>query len=84
MQSATINSVNTVYAQLIDQLGADEVVETAERMGMRCCLRVSEPRTPLLPYLSAVLGTNEVEYARDGERIRDARDRRAARRTRCP
>ncbi|MGZ8631515.1 MAG: penicillin-binding protein [Actinomycetota bacterium] len=59
LQSATINSVNTVYAQLIDQLGADRVVETAERMGMRCCLRVSEPRTPLQPYLSAVLGTNE-------------------------
>jgi penicillin-binding protein 1A len=59
LHSATINSVNTVYAQLIDRLGADRVVETAERMGMRCCLRVSEPRTPLLPYLSAVLGTNE-------------------------
>jgi penicillin-binding protein 1A len=59
LASATINSVNTVYAQLIQQLGADEVVETAERMGMRCCLRVSEPRTPLSPYLSAVLGTNE-------------------------
>ncbi|MET0801024.1 MAG: transglycosylase domain-containing protein [Actinomycetota bacterium] len=58
LQSATVNSVNTVYAQLIDQLGAAKVVETAERMGMRCCLRVSEPRTPLQPYLSAVLGTN--------------------------
>lgn len=59
LASATINSVNTVYAQLIQQLGPAEVVETAERMGMRCCLRVSEPRAPLLPYLSAVLGTNE-------------------------
>ena len=59
LASATINSVNTVYAQLIQQLGADEVVETAERMGMRCCPRVSEPRAPLSPYLSAVLGTNE-------------------------
>jgi penicillin-binding protein 1A len=59
LASATVNSVNTVYAQLIDQLGADKVVETAERMGMRCCLRVSEPREPLSPYLSAVLGTNE-------------------------
>ena len=26
---------------------------------MRCCPRVSEPSTPLSPYLSAVLGTNE-------------------------
>ena len=60
LESATINSVNTVYAQLIEQLGADTVVETATRMGLRCCPRVSEPRTPLLPYLSAVLGTNEV------------------------
>ena len=59
LASATVNSVNTVYAQLIQQLGADEVVETAERMGMRCCPRVSEPRAALSPYLSAVLGTNE-------------------------
>jgi penicillin-binding protein 1A len=29
-------------------------------MGIRCCERVSEPKRPLLPYLSAVLGTNEV------------------------
>jgi penicillin-binding protein 1A len=60
LESATINSVNTVYAQLIERLGADRVVETAKRMGIRCCLRVSNPKTQLLPYLSAVLGTNEV------------------------
>ncbi len=60
LESATINSVNTVYAQLIQLLGADKVVETAKRMGLRCCTRVGEPKTPLLPYLSAVLGTNEV------------------------
>ena len=59
LESATINSVNTVYAQLIQQLGPDTVVETAERMGMRCCSRVAEPSEPLSPYLSAVLGTNE-------------------------
>jgi penicillin-binding protein 1A len=34
------------------------VIETAERMGLRCCPRVSEPSTPLEPNLSAVLGTN--------------------------
>ena len=59
LASATVNSVNTVYAQVIEQLGAAKVVETAERMGMRCCPRVSEPSSPLSPYLSAVLGTNE-------------------------
>ncbi len=60
LESATIDSVNTVYAQVIHRLGADRVVETAKRMGMRCCIRVGEPKTPLLPYDSAVLGTNEV------------------------
>jgi penicillin-binding protein 1A len=59
LHSATVNSVNTVYAQLIDSLGPERVVETAERMGMRCCLKVAEPHEPLSPYLSAVLGTNE-------------------------
>ena len=60
LRSATIRSVNTVYAQLIDRLGPTAVVEVAERMGLRCCRRVSNPGGPLDPYLSAVLGTNEV------------------------
>jgi penicillin-binding protein 1A len=60
LRSATIHSVNTVYAQLIDRLGPTTVVEVAERMGLRCCRSVSNPRHPLKPYLSAVLGTNEV------------------------
>jgi penicillin-binding protein 1A len=60
LRSATIRSVNTVYAQLIDRLGPATVVEVAERMGLRCCSRVSNPRSSLEPYLSAVLGTNEV------------------------
>lgn len=47
----TINSVNVVYAQLIEELGAQAVVDTAAEMGIR---------TPLLGVLSAVLGTNEV------------------------
>jgi penicillin-binding protein 1A len=29
-------------------------------MGLRCCERVGEPRTPLVPYDAAVLGANEV------------------------
>ena len=60
LESATVDSVNTVYAQLIHQLGAAKVVETARRMGLRCCERVSEPTTPLVPYDAAVLGANEV------------------------
>ncbi len=60
LRAATVHSVNTVYAQLIDRLGPSTVVEVAERMGLRCCRRVSNPRHPLEPYLSAVLGTNEV------------------------
>ena len=60
LRAATVHSVNTVYAQLIDRLGAGTVVEVAQRMGLRCCPRVSHPRHPLQPYLSAVLGTNEV------------------------
>jgi penicillin-binding protein 1A len=60
LRAATVHSVNTVYAQLIDRVGPETVVETAERMGIRCCRRVSNPKHPLEPYLSAVLGTNEV------------------------
>jgi penicillin-binding protein 1A len=59
LRSATEDSVNTVYAQLIQQLGADTVVRTAESMGMRCCTSVGEPRKPLLAVDSAVLGSNE-------------------------
>jgi penicillin-binding protein 1A len=60
LRDATIDSVNTVYAQLIDRLGPRTVVDVAQKMGLRCCRRVSNPDHPLLPYLSAVLGTNEV------------------------
>ena len=60
LRSATVHSVNTVYAQVIDRLGPQTVIDVAERMGLRCCRHVSNPRRPLKPYLSAVLGTNEV------------------------
>ena len=59
LRSATVNSVNTVYAQLIERLTPQAVIAVAKRMGMRCCPNVSEPTTPLHPYLSAVLGSNE-------------------------
>ena len=48
---ATVNSVNVVYAQLVEEVGVDPVVDVAERLGIR---------TPLLPHFSAALGTNEV------------------------
>jgi len=51
LEQATIKSVNTVYAQLILQEGAGNVVATARRMGITSALRA---------YPSAVLGTNEV------------------------
>src|SRR5947209_8457549 len=51
LEQATIKSVNTVYAQLILQEGAGNVVATARRMGIT---------SPLRSYPSAVLGTNEV------------------------
>jgi penicillin-binding protein 1A len=51
LEQATINSVNTVYAQLIMQLGPKTVVDTARRMGITS-------RLAAVP--SAVLGTNEV------------------------
>src|SRR5439155_4257320 len=48
---ATVESVNTVYAQLIMQVGPADAVAVAQRMGVR---------SPLDPYPSAVLGTNDV------------------------
>jgi penicillin-binding protein 1A len=59
LRTATEESVNTVYAQLVQQLGADTVVRTAKAMGMRCCTNVGDPKSPLLAVDSAVLGSNE-------------------------
>ena len=83
LEQATISSVNTVYAQLINLLGAQTVVDVAKRMGIRCCQRVSEPKRPLLPYLSAVLGHERGQHARDDVGVRDARGRRPAREPRA-
>jgi penicillin-binding protein 1A len=49
--SATVSSVNTVYAQLIEDVGAEDVVRLAHRMGIRSDL----PEVP-----SLALGTGEV------------------------
>jgi penicillin-binding protein 1A len=60
LEDATINSVNTVYAQLIERLGPEKLVETAERMGIRCCRKTTRPDEDLLAVDAAVLGSNEV------------------------
>ena len=51
LEQATIDSVNTVYAQLVTRIGASSLVATAHRMGIT---------SPLQAVPSAVLGTNDV------------------------
>jgi penicillin-binding protein 1A len=48
---ATVHSINTVYAQLILDIGPTAAVNMATKMGIT---------SPLNPYPSAVLGTNDV------------------------
>jgi membrane peptidoglycan carboxypeptidase len=48
---ATANSVNTIFAQLVTQVGPDAVVRMAHRAGIS---------TPLQPYCSITLGTQPV------------------------
>ncbi len=67
LESATRNSVNIAYANLLVKmgsgnayLGAEKLVEAAVRMGIRCCPRTTEPSGPLAAVPSAVLGVNEV------------------------
>ncbi len=48
---ATVQSCNTVYAQLIMDVGGPEAIETAHRLGVRSELQTNE---------AAVLGTNDV------------------------
>jgi penicillin-binding protein 1A len=48
---ATVDSVNTVYARLVTDLGAEKAVGMARRLGVT---------SPLLAVPSAVLGTNDV------------------------
>jgi membrane peptidoglycan carboxypeptidase len=51
LEQATSSSVNTVYAQVSQQIGPDKIVEVAHRMGVESELR---------PTLSLTLGTSEV------------------------
>jgi penicillin-binding protein 1A len=48
---ATVHSVNTVYAQLIQEVGPQKAVDMAHTLGIS---------GPLKPYPSAVLGSNEI------------------------
>ena len=48
LESATYNSVNTVYARLVTRIGPDKVVEMAHRLGID---------SPLKPYPSITLGS---------------------------
>ena len=48
LKAATAYSVNTVFAQLVSQLGPDKVVETAKQLGIR---------SHLDPYCSVTLGS---------------------------
>ncbi|MCI0633021.1 MAG: transglycosylase domain-containing protein [Actinobacteria bacterium] len=67
LESATVNSVNIAYANLLSVIGGGDTyegaaatVEAAVRMGIRCCPRTTEPNDPLAAVPSAVLGVNEV------------------------
>ncbi len=67
LESATINSVNIAYANLLAVIGdgdpyagAAATVAAAVKMGIRCCPRTTEPNGPLAAVPSAVLGVNEV------------------------
>jgi penicillin-binding protein 1A len=47
----TVHSINTLYAQLIMEVGPQAAIDVARRLGIQ---------SPLEPYPSAVLGTNDV------------------------
>jgi len=51
LQQATVGSVNTAFARLIAEMGADKVVRTARRMGIE---------SDIQPFLSITLGSQEV------------------------
>ena len=59
LRSATIDSVNTVYAQLIQRLTPEVVVETARGWGCGAADGSARPATELAAYPAAVLGANE-------------------------
>ncbi|HET9770134.1 MAG TPA: PBP1A family penicillin-binding protein, partial [Acidimicrobiia bacterium] len=51
LADATVSSINTVYARLIEEVGPEKAIAMARNLGIS---------GPLQPYPSAVLGSNEV------------------------
>jgi penicillin-binding protein 1A len=49
IEDATVNSVNTAYANLMMMVGPENAIEMAQRLGVQ---------SPMQPFPSAVLGTN--------------------------
>ena len=85
LRTATMDSVNTVYAQLIQRLDARHGrVETAETDGAAVLPDVGRADRPAARGRQRGARLERGEHARDGERLRDARDRRPARRRRSP
>ena len=71
LRRATVNSVNTVYAQVILKVGAEEVVDTARRMGIpgprwmpprsACTVSATDScRTKIDAFPALALGSEEV------------------------
>ena len=56
LTSATANSVNTIFAQLVVEVGSEKVADVARRMGIRSPLRTEGGEVPC----SITLGTLEV------------------------
>ena len=83
LESATINSVNTVYAQLIEQLGRRE--RGRDRRAHGHAMLPAGERTAHAAVAVPVGGARHErgQHAGDGGRLRHARDRWAARRTRA-
>ena len=69
LHTATLKSDNSVYAQLTSDLGPDKVKETARMMGIK---------SKLLGFCAESLGGLDRRRlaARDGQRLRDDRQRR--------
>jgi penicillin-binding protein 1A len=64
--TATVDSINIAYTNLEVALGrgnafdgAAQIIDTARRMGLQCCIATTNGRVPLLAVPSAVLGSNE-------------------------
>ena len=71
LETGTVTSDNSVYAQLTLLVGANRVAKVARELGVQ---------SPLSPYFAIGLGRRGGEPARAGARLRDVRERRPAHR----